>query len=186
MRSGGEVIKLSEDIKTRALVFRFASGEREALTTNLEEDEVEEDAPPKLYCKRCPVETKYNQARQKMDLENFSGRLAGNVKQDFHAMTTAPDMPAGGLREANEKAPKGKTEKRKRERRANVSHAAEALKGRLIGMPTTDDSFARNHLYRKLASETRRRAAPARPNREVARKEHLRKPHFHHNHKSNC
>jgi hypothetical protein len=41
---GGEVIKLSEDIKTRALVFRLASGEREALITNLGEDEMEEEA----------------------------------------------------------------------------------------------------------------------------------------------
>jgi hypothetical protein len=132
------------------------------------------------------VETKYNQARQKMELEGFSGRLADNVKQDFHAMTTAPDMPASGPREASEKTPKGKTGRRKRERRANASHAAGALNGRLAGTLITDDSFAGNHLYRELASETRRRAATARPNRETARKAYLKKPRFHHNHKSNC
>jgi hypothetical protein len=37
MRSGSEVIKLSEDIKTRVIVFRLTSGEREALIMNLEE-----------------------------------------------------------------------------------------------------------------------------------------------------
>jgi hypothetical protein len=54
-----------------------------------------------------------------------------------------------------------------------------ALNGRLVGMLITDDSFAGNHLYRELASETRRRAATARTNREAARKAYLRKPRFH-------
>jgi hypothetical protein len=124
--------------------------------------------------------------KQKMELENFSGRLVDNVKQDFHAMMTTPNMPAGGLREAREKTPKGKTGRRKRERRTNTSHAAGALNGRLIGMLITDDSFAGNHLYRELASETRRRVAPVSPNREVTKKTYLKKPHFHHNYKSNC
>jgi hypothetical protein len=184
MRSGGGVIKLSEDIKTRVIVFRLASGEREALITNLGEDEMEEDAFPELYYKRWPVETKYNQVKQKMVLENFSGRLVDNIKQDFYAMMTAPNMLASGLREANEKTPEGKTEKRKYENRANVSHAVGALKDRLIGMLITDDGFARDCLYRELASETRRRRG--RTNREVTRKTYLKKPHFHHNHKSNC
>jgi hypothetical protein len=61
-----------------------------------------------------------------------------------------------------------------------------APKDRLIGMLITDDSFARNYLYRELVPETRWRAAAARPNREASRKAYLRKPHFHHNHKSNC
>jgi hypothetical protein len=132
------------------------------------------------------VETKYNQVKQKMEPENFSGRLAGNIKQDFYAMMTVPDMPAGGLREANEKIPKGRREKRKYEYRANVNHAVGVLKDRLIGMLITDDGFAWDYLYRELVSEIRRRVVPVRPNREVAGKEYLRKPHFHHNHKSNC
>jgi hypothetical protein len=55
---------------------------------------MKEETFPELYYRRQPVETKYNQAKQKMELESFSRRLAGNVKQDFHAMMTAPDMPA--------------------------------------------------------------------------------------------
>jgi hypothetical protein len=73
------------------VVFRLTSGEREALITNLEEDEVEEKAFPELYYKRWTVETKYNQVKQKMEQENFSGRLVDNVKQNFHAMMTTPN-----------------------------------------------------------------------------------------------
>jgi hypothetical protein len=175
MRGGGGETRISEGGMTRA-----------ALTTNMGGRRDGGGAFPELYYKCRPVETKHNQARQKMELENFGGRLVDNIKQDFHAMMTDPDMLTSGQREANEKTPRGKTEKRKCEHRASESHAAGAPKDRLIGMLTTDDSFARNCLHQELASETRRRAAPARLKREVSRKAYLRKPHFHHNHKSNC
>jgi hypothetical protein len=187
MRSGSKNIKLSEGVKTRAIVFRLGSGEREALITNLEEGEMEKAVFPELYYKRWPVETKYNQAKQKLELENFSGRLVDNIKQDFYAMMTVSNMLSSALREANEKIPKGtRKKKRRHEYRANVNHAVGVLKDRLIGILITDDSLARKYLYRELVSEIRGRIVPVRPNREVARKEYLRKPHFHHNHKSNC
>jgi hypothetical protein len=109
-----------------------------------------------------------------MELENFSGRLVDNIKQDFYAMMTVPDMPARGLREANEKIPEGKTGRRKYEYRANVNHTVGVLKDRLIGMLITDDSFARDYLYRELVSEIRWRVVPVRPNREVAGKTYLK------------
>jgi hypothetical protein len=186
MRSGSKDIRLSEGIRTRVIVFRLVGGEREALITNLEEEEMEEEAFPELYYKRWPIETKYNQLKQKFELENFSGRLAENIKQDFYAMVTVSNMLSSSLREANKKIPKGKTNKRRYEYRANVNHAVGVLKDRLIGILITDDSLARKYLYRELVSEIRRRIVPIRPNREVPRKECPKKPHFHHNHKSNC
>jgi hypothetical protein len=41
MGRGSEIIKLSEGIKTRAIVFRLRSGEREAMITNVEEGKLE-------------------------------------------------------------------------------------------------------------------------------------------------
>jgi hypothetical protein len=186
MGSGGKDMRLSEGIRTRAIAFRVKSGEREALATNMEEGEMEAAAFLELYYKRWPTETKYNQLKQKFELESFSGRLADNIRQDFHAMMTASNMPAGSLREANEKMPKGKTKRRRYEYRANANRAAGALKDRLIGMLTTEGRLARKYLYRELVSEIRRRIVPVRPNREVSGKENLKKPRFHHNRKSNC
>jgi hypothetical protein len=142
---------------------------------------------PELYHKRRPIETKYNQMKQKFELENFSGRLADNIKQDFYAMMTVSNMLASGLREANEKLGKENARKeRTYEYRANVNHAVGVLKDRLIGILIADDSLTRKYLYRELVGEIKRRVVPVRPNREVSRKEYLKKPHFHHNHKSNC
>jgi hypothetical protein len=187
MGGGSEVIKLSDGMQTRGLVFQLKGGEREALITNLAQGEVEDTAFPELYYKRWPIETKYNQLKQKFELENFSGRLVDNIKQDFYAMVTVANMLSSGLREANRKVGLGRTKKERRyEYRANVNHAVGVLKDRLIGILITDDSLTRDYLYRELVAEIRRRIVPIRPNREVARKEYLRKPHFRHNHKSNC
>jgi hypothetical protein len=99
-------------------------------------------------------------------------------------MMTVSNLLSGSLREANEKIPKGKTKRRRYKYRANVNHAVGVLKDRLIGILITDDRLTRKYLYRELVSEIRWRIVPVRPNREVARKEYLKKPHFRHNHKS--
>jgi hypothetical protein len=147
MRSGSKLIRLSEGIRARAIVFRLASGEREALITNLAEGEMEAAAFAELYYKRWPIETKYNQVKQKFEVENFSGRLADTIRQDFYAMMTVTNMLAGSLREAKEKIPKGTGKKKRRyEYRANVNHAAGVLKDRLIGILITDDNLTRKYL----------------------------------------
>jgi hypothetical protein len=129
-----------------------SSGEREALITNVEEGEIADAAFSELYYKRWPVETKYNQLKQKFELENFSGRLADNIKQDFYAMMTVSNMLSSGLREAHEKMPKGTTKKRRRhEYRANVNHAVGVLKDRLVGILITDDRLARKRIFKKTA-----------------------------------
>ncbi|MDR1147388.1 MAG: hypothetical protein LBK66_02040 [Spirochaetaceae bacterium] len=60
------------------------------------------------------------------------------------------------------------------------------LKDRLVGVLIADDPLVRSHLYKELVVEIRRRIVPVRHGRKVKRKEYLKKPHFHHNHKSNC
>jgi hypothetical protein len=191
METGSKDVPLGEGINVRAVVFPLASGEREALITNLGEDEVEKEAFPGLYYKRWPIETKYSQVKQKLELENFSGRLVDNIRQDFYAMMTVANMLASALREANRNIEKeGKQKERheelKHEYRANVNHAVGVLKDRLIGILITDDPFVRHYLFEELVSEIKRRVVPVRTGRKVQRKESLKKPHFHHNHKSNC
>jgi hypothetical protein len=151
------------------------------------EGELESAAFPALYYKRWPVETKHSQMKQKFEPGTFSGRLVDNIRQDFHTMMTISNMPASSLREANRKIGNGKTGKeRKYEYRANVNHAAGVLKDRLICILIADDSPARKYLYRELAGGIKRRIVPIRPNREAPGKDCLKKPRFHHNHKSNC
>jgi hypothetical protein len=187
MRSGSETVRLADGVDARAVVFTLRNGEREMLITNLSGEELEDAAFPELYHKRWPIETKYNQVKQKLELENFSGRLVDSIKQDFYAMMTVSNMLASGMREANEQIREEESGKDKKyEYRANGNHAVGVLKDRLIGILITDGRFRRNRLYREMVFEIKKRTVPLRPNRNIPRKEYLKKPHFHHNHKSNC
>jgi hypothetical protein len=183
LKTESKIVQLGEG----ALALTLIGGEREALITNLDEGEMEDAAFPVLYYKRWPIETKYCQLKQNMELENFSGMLVDTIKQDFYAMMTVSTMLASCMREANSKIKEEGTGKETRyEYKVNGNHAIGVLKDRLVGIQITDDGITRNYLYRELVSEMKRRLIPLGPNREVPRKEYLKKPHFHHNHKSNC
>jgi hypothetical protein len=113
----------------------------------LEEGEREAAVFSELYYQRWPIETKYNQVKQQCELENFSGRLLDNSKQDFYAMMRVSNRLASALREANEKIQGEPREQgRKYEYRAKVNHAVGLLKDRLIGILITDDRFTRKYL----------------------------------------
>jgi hypothetical protein len=134
LKRGSKIIRLGEGITVRVLVFTLTSGEREALITNLTEGEVEDEAFAELYYKRWPIERKYNQLKQKFELENFSGRLLDNEKQDFYAMMTVSNMLASCLREAKGKIKREQAKKGNRyEYQANENHAVGVLKDRLEG-----------------------------------------------------
>jgi IS4 transposase len=67
------------------------------LITNLEEEEREAALFPERYDKRWPIETKYNRLKQKFEFENFRGRVADNIKQDFYATMTVSNLLSGSL-----------------------------------------------------------------------------------------
>lgn len=81
-RTKGEVIPvrlLSVDIP--------GTGEREVIATSL----LDEEAFPTelflwLYHQRWGIETYYHQLKNRLDLENFTGRTVESIYQDFYAM----------------------------------------------------------------------------------------------------
>jgi hypothetical protein len=174
-------------LKVRVVQVYLASGEREILITNLSRKELEYGAFKELYGKRWGIETKYKELKQKLETENFSGRLVDNVKQDFYAMMTVANMLASCIRRAEAGVEKERENSgNKYEYRVNVNHAVGVLKDRLIRVVIEEDDIARQHLMKELVRRMERRVVPVRPDREVVRKKCARKAKFHHNHKSNC
>jgi hypothetical protein len=174
-------------LQVRVVQILLTTGEQEILITNLAESQVEYDAFEELYNKRWGIETKYKELKQKLETENFSGRLVDNVKQDFYAMMTAANMIASLVREANRNVKKKREgQGNLYEYKVNVNHAIGIFKDRLIRVIIEEDRIARLHLMRELVRRMERRVVPIRPNREVVRKKNNRIAKFHHNHKSNC
>lgn len=73
-------------IKVRFVSVRLSTGELEVLVTSLLDDELYPATDFKeIYWLRWGVETLYDVIKNRLSLENFSGKTALAVKQDFHA-----------------------------------------------------------------------------------------------------
>jgi len=173
--------------RVRVIQLVLATGEPEMLITNLSEAQMEYEVFGELYHKRWGIETKYKELKQQLETENFSGRLADNVKQDFYAMMTVANMVASLVRQASRKAEKQREGRgNKYEYRVNSNHAIGIFKDRLIRVIIEEDRITRRHLMNDLVCRMERRVVPIRPNRKAVRKKRRTNAKFHHNHKSNC
>jgi hypothetical protein len=174
-------------IEVRVIKFRLSGGETETLISSLMDSKRYTRGSFKaLYFKRWAVETKYDEVKQKLEVENFSGILADNIRQDFYAAMTLANI-AGGLyeeaQEGVEEEQRGKGNKWKYQ--VNVNHEIGVLKDRLIVMLLEKNDQRRGALFEEIIELLRSRLIPIRPNRSMPRR-HPRKAKFHHNHKSNC
>jgi hypothetical protein len=174
-------------LRARVIQITLPGGEEETLITNMGEERLEYEAFEELYNKRWGIETEYKTVKQKLELENFSGRTVETIKQDFYTIMTLANILASLVREADRKVKKER-EKRgnKYEYQVNVNHAVGVLKDQLIGVLLEERPVKRMRLMKELVREIGRRVVPIRLKREVERKKTPRKARFHHNHKSNC
>jgi hypothetical protein len=186
---GDHVVSLNQNghnIKVRVIKFRLTSGEIETLITDILDVKLKTKTFKILYFKRWPIETKYNEIKNKLEIENFSGRLVDNIRQDFYATMLLTNLAAEFFTEAQEdveKEQKGKDNKY--QYKVNVNHEIGVLKDRLIEALLEDDDKKRGEKFQEIVDLLQKRLIPIRPNRSIPRNI-PRKAMFHYNHKSNC
>ena len=130
-----------ERLPLRVLKFRLDGGEEQTLITDLQEKKMGIKAFKALYFKRWPIETKYDQIKNKLEIENFSGKLVDNIRQDFYATMVLTNIATDFINEAQElvdEEQKGKNNKYKY--KVNVNHTIGVLKDRLIQTICEEDS----------------------------------------------
>jgi hypothetical protein len=173
--------------RVRIVRLTLSTGEEETLMTNLPASDVEYDAFGELYDKRWGVETKYGKLKNKLETENFSGRLVDNIKQDFFSSMTVANMLATLVRQADRNVKESREgDGNKWEYKVNVNHAIGVYRDRILRVLVEDDIPTRRRLMAEMIGSMERCVVPIRPGREVPRKGRPRKARFHHNHKSNC
>jgi len=82
-----------EPIAVHVYKFELDSGEGEALVTNLPGRFDVKDMK-EMYRERWGVETEYDEVKNKVALENFSGRTERRIRQDFYAAMYLSDVAA--------------------------------------------------------------------------------------------
>jgi hypothetical protein len=170
----------------RVLKFPLPSGEIETLITDIADTRYGTKTFKSLYFKRWPIETKYDMLKKKLEVENFSGRLVDNIRQDFFATMVLTNLAADFSDEAQEIMDNEQSLKdNKYSYQVNVNHSIGVLKDRLILTLLEDDSTKRLRMYDEILYLLNKKPVPIRPNRSNPRTT-PRKARFHHNHKSNC
>ena len=176
-----------DDIPVRVLKFTLPSGEEETLITDITDRRMGIAAFKKLYFKRWPIETKYDEIKNKLEIENFSGRTVNAIMQDFYITMYMSNVVAVACWEAQLDVDEERELKNnKYSYHVNVSHAIGTLKDRFIMALLESNPRLRRAKIRRILFLLGKHPAPTRPDRSVPRNPSPRKAKFRHNRKSNC
>ena len=76
---------INHSLKLRVLEIQLSNGEIEHLVTNILDSSISLDDFKWIYQKRWGIETKYNDVKNKLEIENFTGYSPKAILQDFYA-----------------------------------------------------------------------------------------------------
>ena len=89
-------------VRLRAIRFTLDSGEEELLITNIEDAELGIQDFKTLYFKRWGIETKFDELKNKLQIQKFTGDTPLSIEQDFYATMFLANMASLIKNEADE------------------------------------------------------------------------------------
>ena len=158
--------KLKYPTKIRVIKVQLSPKDTEYLITNLFDSDITVDEFSDLYHKRWGIESKYNDIKNKLEIENFTGYSPDAILQDFYASLFLANL-AGALEfdlheeiEAAHSDPKNKYEYR-----MNLNMTISELKRVVIEMLISKSNLKRLRLFGRMKSRLMKAVVPVRPNR---------------------
>lgn len=184
-----QIVKLKADgktIKLRVLRFMLDSGEEEVLVTNLFDESFGIQEFKELYFKRWGIEVKYDELKNRLQIQNFTGDTVIAVEQDFYASIYLSNMAALAKNEANEEiAKKNEGKNLKYEYQVNTNILIGKLKDSMVLMLLEDNPEKRSKMFNRIMQQLSRNVVPIRPGRSNIRKMGL-KAHKHPMNQKRC
>ncbi|WP_019415550.1 IS4 family transposase [Paenisporosarcina sp. TG20] len=157
-------------IRLRVIRLLLDSGEEEVLVTNLLDEDLGIQEFKELYFKRWRIESKYNELKNNLQIQNFTGDTVIAVEQDFYASIYLTNMAALLKHEANENiAQKNKGKKLKYDYQVNTNILIGKLKNSLILMLLEGHPKKREAIFHRIMKEISRNKVPIRPGRSFPR-----------------
>lgn len=101
---------LPEEIKVRLVRVVLSTGEVEVLITSLLDETYEQNTYKELYFLRWGIETYIGTIKGRLNLENFTGKSAESVRQDFWSTIFISNLETILVQGAQKKSNKGKKE----------------------------------------------------------------------------
>jgi len=160
---------LGNGLRVRIYKFRLSSGETETLLTNL--FEMPSAVFPELYSMRWGIETYYDRLKNLVCVENFSGRTANAVRQDYWVSMVLMITIAVFQKEADEKLREEQDQKQnKNEYRAKTSDLVVTLRDRFIFNVLRQDPLSASKAIQEIISVIAYSKSTIRPNRSFPRR----------------
>lgn len=161
-------------LRCRLTRVELEGGESEILLTSLVNEEQFTVADTKeLYGLRWPVEDAYKTFKHKVCIENFSGKSAKSVLQDFFVKIFIMNLTAAGVQPINN-ALKKQPVKVKHKHQVNLIEAIATMKRAVVSFFITKQiDKAVKRLFARMASITE----PIRPGRKNKRKHQPKRKH---------
>jgi hypothetical protein len=147
------------------------SGEKEILVTNLSEEDLTRQEAGELYFKRWGIEVKFDSLKNKLELENMSGRRVITTYQDFWAKLDIANTLAALEYATDQVIEENSAESgNKHEQRTNENRMITKFSDIYIELLSNDDPIARKALFDELISDIARRPVEVKPGRQFERK----------------
>ena len=183
LRVAGNRLKKIEDEATRqelkgkkAIPVRMTkvildTGEIEYLLSNISEETIQTEEMKEAYFKRWQIEIGYDILKNKLHIENFTGKTRITIEQDFYAQIYIFNVLQDIKHTANaELQQKHKEKNLKYEYKPNVNILAGWLKNILIAMIFADTNEERRKLYDIIIEKAEKNLVAIKPNRTYERK----------------
>jgi hypothetical protein len=165
-----EILNDKELLKIRVLRFKLDSGIEEVLITNILDKSFTTSDFKALYFKRWGIETKYNELKSRLQLENFTGETVIAVNQDFYASIYLTNMVSLAKKDADQIIQeRNKDKELKYEYKVNTNILIGKLKNSLVLMMLETNRRKRSKLLKKIINEIAKNVIPKRPGRSFPR-----------------
>lgn len=166
-----EELKVKKYIKARMLKIVLETGENEFLLTNIPNQIISEKEIKTTYFKRWQIEIGYDILKNKLHIENFTGRTKITIEQDFYAQIYTFNVLQDIKHTANiEIQQKNSNKNLKYEYKPNINILAGWLKNILIAVIFAKSDEERKLLYNIIIEKAEKNLVAIRPNRKYKRK----------------
>jgi len=156
--------------KVRVFNIMLPSGEKETLVTNLPEEYINHEEAGELYFKRWRVESKFDSLKNKLELENMSGRRVVTAYQDFWAKLDLANMMAAFEYNTDETIDEKQAGiANKHRQRTNENRLIDKFSERYIELLTVHDPDERLAMFDELVADITRRPVEVKPDRKSPR-----------------
>jgi len=170
-----EIKHKNKTLKIRVLRFQLDSGETETLITNIYDKSLSIEDFKEIYFKRWNIEVKYNELKNRLEIENFSGETPIAVEQDFYATIYLSNMVSLAKIDADAAiCEENKDKELKYEYKVNTNILIGKLKNSLVLVLLEKSPWKRSRMLKKIMKEISRNVIPIRPGRKFTRRMRLR------------